>query len=653
MIRVLVQGIRDLLKRDSGVRSVVVLTQIVLMTQMKYDILGKPWTWSDLSPIELDDAGFVNVGSCLKNMNAQQPKGKRKTAQTKRGLLLEPVSGKRRRNTIPDKLIGTVCEDAVDVTCPLSGVSLLKTLPQDIVRAVCVQPPPLVRLASEVSDVSVGDGTTESEKETDNDKSKTRKQPGKCRRFVSKAAYQAWLEQSSAERAARALDASLICPSCGGHFGGAAAWDIPSPPKDGWAPSARVGWLQGAYLDSKGRRSKKCVWEDCDIVLVSAKSAADCDYPWATFGIGAAAVDEAHKLGSPSLSQILPRIPCKFVFGVSATPARLDGSEHALGWQLGPYAYVYQRTEAVTGMRGTVRVRQVLYRRGSHEEVFYRDGRLGFATMINILALDAERNALILALAEAAVAAGRKKILVITSTLVHTAYLVRALREQCGFYDAAVLTGGAKKETVSYAQNPLCRVVVATYHFLSEGYDDAHIDTMILAAPRSNVQQAVGRCERVMEGKLVPLVFDVVDTFSAFEGMAWKRHAFFKSRAFSIRREEEEETWRDLRATGPALVAAFRGGSAADDTDDNNSKKIDPKDPKIKRNAGAETIARDEGEEDTGKEEDMGKEGEEEFEGEGEEEGEGEFCDADLTEIKDADSDSDSYSYSDSDSDVE
>lgn len=416
------------------------------MRQMLYDIVGKPWTWADLSEVD--------------------------------------------------------CAEARGAVCPVTGADLTPSPPADLARAFCI------------------DGAKR-----------------KCVRLASKAGYLAWLARPAG--AGAGAGEREPCPKCGGHLGPAPAWDVPSPPKQGWAPAAHVGWLQGAYLDKRGRVSKTCRVADTDIVLVSAASAAQCDYPWASFGIGALAFDEAHRVASPTISQVAPKLACRYVFGVSATPTRLDGSEHAIYWLLGPAAFVYKRTAAVTGLRGTVRVRQVTYTKGDMREVVYRDGRLGFATMVNTLTLDAERNKLILALAADAVRQGRRKILVITSTILHAVLLARALKAQ-GFFDTTVLRGGVKPATVAYAQNPLCRLVVATYAFLAEGFDDPYIDTMILATPRSSVQQAVGRCERTMEGKLVPLVYDIVDPFSAFEGMAWKRHKFYKSRAFAIARESDD-----------------------------------------------------------------------------------------------------------------
>lgn len=474
-------------------------------------------------------------------------------------------------------------------TCPVTGAPLAGLRPADIARTHCVG----------------------------GAKKKT------CVRLASRAGYEAWSARGAVVSAG-GLGAgagagadtehgchAFTCPTCGGTLGPAPAWETPSPPKRGWAEGARVGWLQGAYRDKKGRVSKRCDVMDKDIVIVSMASAAQCEYPWASFGIGAVAIDEAHKAGSPTLSQILFKLAAAYVLAVSATPGRLDGTEHGLYWQMGPTAFVYKRTREVTGVVGAVRVRQIEYTRGERKEIRYRDGRIGFATMVNTLTMDDERNRLILALAaHAATRGGRKKTLIITSTIEHALLLVRSLKA-IGFHDTALLKGGVKPAAVAHAQHPSTRMVVATYHYLSEGYDDPRIDTMILAAPRSSVQQTIGRCERTMEGKLVPLVYDICDGFSAFEGMAWKRHKFYRSRAFAIARESDADVWARLEGAGAA---------AAEETE------------AVPTTAEAEAAARelDEAEDTEGVESDV------------EEGGAGDGSDCDDGESSDADSNADS-----------
>jgi superfamily II DNA or RNA helicase len=53
-----------------------------------------------------------------------------------------------------------------------------------------------------------------------------------------------------------------------------------------------------------------------------------------------------------------------------------------------------------------------------------------------------------------------------------------------------------------------------------------------MATPRGNVEQTVGRILRPFPGKPTPLVLDVKDPFSLFNGMGWKRHRYYKSQGY-------------------------------------------------------------------------------------------------------------------------
>jgi superfamily II DNA or RNA helicase len=325
-------------------------------------------------------------------------------------------------------------------------------------------------------------------------------------------------------------------PSCG--YRHVLPWVGTVAPREGWLDGVRVGWLQGALVDgASGKPSKTVDVADKDIVISSIDSVAQCGYPrelLAQFGL--VIVDEMHHLGALTLSQVLPQVPARYVLGISATPDRNDGLEHVLYWLAGPTCFVYKRLPSITGLSHTVHVRQLLFRGGTRKEIVYRSGQIGFAAMINSLAADAERNALLLHLARDALERGRRKVLIVTSIVAHAQGLAAAL----GGPAAGVMTvfGGCSAAVVAQGKSDAARVVVATYQFLEEGYDDPTLDTLIMALPRSRIQQVVGRCERTHEGKLIPEVLDVVDTFSVFEPMAWKRHRFYKSRGFRIARDE-------------------------------------------------------------------------------------------------------------------
>lgn len=342
-----------------------------------------------------------------------------------------------------------------------------------------------------------------------------------------------------------------VCPCGYRHI---LPWIGTVAPREGWLDGVRVGWLQGALVDgTTGKPSKTVDIADKDIVISSIDSVAQCGYPrdlLTQFGL--VIVDEMHHLGALTLSQVLPQVPARYVLGISATPDRNDGLEHVLYWLAGPTCFVYKRLPSITGLSHTVHVRQLLFRGGVRKEIMYRNGQIGFAAMINSLAADAERNALLLHLAREALGRGRRKVLIVTSIVEHAKGLALAL----GGPAAGVFTvyGGCSAALVAQGKSDAARVVVATYQFLEEGYDDPTLDTLIMALPRSRIQQVVGRCERTHEGKLIPEVVDVVDTFSVFEPMSWKRHRFYKSRGFKIARVDAE----------PAVTTRGGGGGADD-----------------------------------------------------------------------------------------
>jgi hypothetical protein len=70
----------------------------------------------------------------------------------------------------------------------------------------------------------------------------------------------------------------------------------------------------------------------------------------------------------------------------------------------------------------------------------------------------------------------------------------------------------------------------------AEGLDISTIDTIVLATPKTDIEQAVGRI-RPKPGdsdRNTPLVIDIVDEFSIFENQAFKRLAFYKKKNYEI-----------------------------------------------------------------------------------------------------------------------
>jgi len=62
------------------------------------------------------------------------------------------------------------------------------------------------------------------------------------------------------------------------------------------------------------------------------------------------------------------------------------------------------------------------------------------------------------------------------------------------------------------------RVVLGTYKMCSTGTDVPRWDTLVMATPRADVKQAIGRVLRSVQGKKQPVIFDLVDKNAIFQG---------------------------------------------------------------------------------------------------------------------------------------
>jgi len=77
-------------------------------------------------------------------------------------------------------------------------------------------------------------------------------------------------------------------------------------------------------------------------------------------------------------------------------------------------------------------------------------------------------------------------------------------------------------------------VIFSTYDMWSEGLDEPRLDTLILDAPKSDIEQSVGRILRKHSTKCQQLIIDIIDPFSIFQNQAWKRKNFYKKLGYSI-----------------------------------------------------------------------------------------------------------------------
>jgi hypothetical protein len=109
----------------------------------------------------------------------------------------------------------------------------------------------------------------------------------------------------------------------------------------------------------------------------------------------------------------------------------------------------------------------------------------------------------------------------------------------------------AQRETATLAQ-----VIVATYGMAFEALDIPRLDTLVMATPRSEIEQPCGRIMRPHPSKKTPWIIDVVDQFSLFEGFAWKHYRYFRDLGYAINTVQASDAER-MRTEFPNDASYF------------------------------------------------------------------------------------------------
>lgn len=226
-------------------------------------------------------------------------------------------------------------------------------------------------------------------------------------------------------------------------------------------------------------------------------------------------VHNCHHLGSKTFSSIFYKVQTKYHLGLSATPDRKDGLTKVIYWFLGPQIINLKRTSDIPS------VKFLFNNTDGYEEKYNKIGKINVPTMLTDLKLKEGRNKLIVDTLIGLLAQNRK-ILVLTDRREHCQILLDMLPEGV----AGKCVGGMKK--VDRDNTNEQRIILGTYQASGEGFDVAELDTLILATPRSDIEQAIGR---ILRQKNVndPVIYDIVDNFSVFKGQYYKRRKFYKN----------------------------------------------------------------------------------------------------------------------------
>ena len=284
-------------------------------------------------------------------------------------------------------------------------------------------------------------------------------------------------------------------------------------------PKARVGKIQGPIIDI----------DDKDIVIGMLQSLSMKEYPASTFeSFGLTIIDEVHHISSEVFSNSLFKLVTKYMLGLSATMNRKDGTTRVFKMFLGEVIFKGKRDEPMN-----VIVRAIKYEVEDDEfnevKLDYR-GNPAYSTMISKLCEYNRRTEFILNIITDMLNENpNQQIMILAQYKNILKYLHDAIAHRniatVGYY-----IGGMKEQALKATEGK--KVVIATYAMAAEALDIKTLTTLIMATPKTDIEQSVGRILR--EKHSSPVVLDIVDSHDLFQNQWRKRKTFYKKENYKI-----------------------------------------------------------------------------------------------------------------------
>jgi superfamily II DNA or RNA helicase len=284
-------------------------------------------------------------------------------------------------------------------------------------------------------------------------------------------------------------------------------------------PKARVGKIQGPIIDI----------DDKDIVIGMLQSLSMKEYPASTFeSFGLTIIDEVHHISSEVFSNSLFKLVTKYMLGLSATMNRKDGTTKVFKMFLGDVIFKGKRDE----LREVV-VHAIKYEVNDDEfnevKTDFR-GNPAYSSMISKLCEYNRRSEFILKVLTDMFTINPSQQIMI---LAHNKNILKYLHDAIAHRNIASVgyyIGGMKESALKETESK--KVVIATYAMAAEALDIKSLTTLIMATPKTDIEQSVGRILR--EKHSSPIVVDIIDSHDLFQNQWRKRKTFYKKENYKI-----------------------------------------------------------------------------------------------------------------------
>lgn len=298
----------------------------------------------------------------------------------------------------------------------------------------------------------------------------------------------------------------------------------------------------GSFLDLGGKKigligaGKKKPTGMLDIAVIQSLSRRE-DLQALLSQYGQIIIDEAHHLSAQSFEAVLNQADARYVLGLSATPVRSNGHHPIIFMQCGPIRHVAKRPTHVP---------QQLVVHVQHLPTPPIPPHASIQEVIRILSEAEQRNARIVEDALAALAAGRK-VLLLTKRTEHLDLLherLKGIPQPCFLLHGKMKAKERQEVIQRLAELPddTPHILLASAQLVGEGFDHAPLDTLILTLPISwegTLQQYAGRLHREHAAKTDILIHDYVELDNPQLSRMWeKRQRGYRAMGYNVESDQ-------------------------------------------------------------------------------------------------------------------
>ena len=239
-------------------------------------------------------------------------------------------------------------------------------------------------------------------------------------------------------------------------------------------------------------------------------------------------VSNCHHMGAEVFSRCMMKLMTTYTLGLSGTMQRKDGLSKVFKMFLGDVVHKEKaESEHCVLVKG---IKYVVNDDEFNEVEYDYRGNPKFSTMISKLCNYNRRSEFIVEVVIKELQHNpEQQIMILAHNKTLIQYLFKAIEHKkvatVGYY-----LGGMKEAELKASETK--KVIIATYAMASEGLDIKTLTTLIMATPKTDVCQSVGRILRAKH--TTPVVIDIIDAHDLFINQWQKRKAYYKKQNYKI-----------------------------------------------------------------------------------------------------------------------